>query len=198
MEEIFKEIEGYESKYLISNYGRIKSKNYHNTGRDEFLKIQTNRNGYQHISIWYKGETKMYSIHRLVWKTFKGEIPEGYEVNHMDENPSNNRLDNLNLLTHKENMNWGTCIERMASKLKGRKHSEETKQKMSKAGKGRYNEKNCKVVLQYDLNDNLIKEWPSGMEINRQLGFSRGSIAECCKGIRKTANGFKWKYLIIN
>lgn len=200
MREIFKDIKGYEGLYQVSNWGRVKSINYKRTGKEEIRKVQTNRFGYQSVSLWKDNKQKQFTVHRLVWTTFNGPVPIGYEINHMDENPSNNRLDNLNLLTHKENMNWGTLKERMSKTKKGTILSEETKAKIAKSliGKLVNHQGISKRVLQYTLDDEFVKEYPSTQEAARQTGFSGGSIRDCCRGIRRTHNGFKWKYLKIN
>ena len=51
-----------------------------------------------------------------------------------------------------------------------------------------------KSVLQYDLNDNFIREWSSPVDIKNELGFNSGNISSCCRGSVKSANGYKWKY----
>lgn len=61
--------------------------------------------GYFQVKINNGGKAKAEYVHRLVWKAFRGEIPEGYEIDHEDNNKSNNSLDNLNLKTRKDNMN---------------------------------------------------------------------------------------------
>lgn len=94
---------------------------------------------------------------------------------------------------------------------KGRKLSEETKQKISDSKKGRcyltdeqyrkigekirgiYNTKSSKPVLQYTLDGEFVKEWPSMHEAER-FGFSYRNISQCCKGEKKTHKGFIWKY----
>ena len=95
------------------------------------------------------------------------EIPEGYEINHIDENPLNNRLSNLNLLTHCQNMNWGTRNQRIKEKLSD-------------------------PVLQLTLDDVLVKEWSSMREAGRN-GFSQVCISKCCLGKQKKHRGFKWR-----
>lgn len=201
MTELFKTIPGYEGKYEVSNYGRVKSLNYNMTGKEQYRKVQTNRLGYQYISLWKDGKQNMRTVHSLVWEAFNGPVPEGYEINHMDENPSNNRLDNLNLLTHKQNMNWGTVRERMSKSNIGRKQSKETKEKRSKAmiGKLVNHPGISRRVFQYTLDGEYVNDYPSTQEAVRQNpGFSGGSIRECCRGIRKTHMGYKWNYMIIN
>lgn len=200
MTELFKAIPGYEGKYEVSNYGRVKSLNYNMTGKEQYRKVQTNKLGYQYISLWKNGKQYMRTVHSLVWEAFNGPVPEGYEINHMDENPSNNRLDNLNLLTHRQNMNWATVGERMSKSRTGRKMSEDTKMKKSKVmiGKMVNHPGISKRVFQYTLDDEYVNDYPSTQEAARQTGFSGGCIRECCSGVRKTHKGYKWKYLITN
>lgn len=118
MKETWKPILGYNGRYLVSNYGNIKSmihKDYPNgtlmspAGKDEpYLRVS--------ISKYLGGNTNRVSVHRAVWEAFNGKIPEGLQVNHIDEDKHNNHLDNLNLMTAKENTNWGTAIARRVEK----------------------------------------------------------------------------------
>lgn len=195
MDRIFKDVLGYENEYQVSNYAEVLNKK---TGR--LKKVQISKNGYKYIVLYKDGEPKNRTIYSLVWEAFNGPVPEGYEINHIDENPLNNRLDNLNLLTHKQNMNWGTVKERISKTQTGKKVSEETKMKMSKSRIGKLvnNDSLSRRVAQYTLDDEFVKEYPSTQEAARQTGFSGGNIRGCCNGIRKTCSGFKWKYLIIN
>ena len=172
--EIWKDIPNYEGLYQVSNLGRIKSLERidaigNRLLKEKFLKPRLNNNGYYRVSLWKQSIEKFYYIHRLVFEAFNGQIPENMQVNHINEIKADNRLSNLNLMTRKENINFGTGIERRAK---------------SKS----------KPVLQFDLNDNLIKEFPSLMQVYRELGFSFQYISACCKGKYKTADGYKWKY----
>ena len=76
----------------------------------------------------------------------------------------------------------------------GKHLSEEHKKKLSESHKGIFNTKRSKSILQYDLEGNFINEWPSTMEIERQLGCCNSHISACCKGKRKSAYGYKWRY----
>lgn len=180
--EEWKDIPEYEGLYQASNLGRVKSLERFRKGengclisvKERILKPSIKHNGRYRIQLCKQSIVKTYNVHRLVWSAFNGQIPQGYEINHIDENPSNNRLENLNLMTHKENINYGTRNERSAKK--------------------HINGKKSKPVLQYDLQDNLIKEFPSLMQVYRELGFSYGHIGDCCNGKLKTAYGYKWKY----
>ena len=166
--EIWKKIDGYEN-YEISNLGRVKSLNYHRTVKEQVLKPFKNNNGYLRVFLYENGKRKKYLIHRLVWEAFNGPIPEGYEVNHLSEDKMQNNLENLNLMSHKENMNFGTRNERTSKTL-------------------------SKPVIQYDLSGNVIKEYPSVIEVHRQTGYSQGHISSCCNGLLKTAYNYIWKY----
>ena len=154
--------------YKISNMGLVKSMNYKCTGKERILKPLKMKNGYLYVSLRIDGKTVTKSIHRLVWEAFNGPIPEGMQVNHINEDRTDNRLENLNLLTNKENCNWGT-----------------------------HNEKLSIPVVQYDLEGNVVENWVSAREVEKVLGFNHAHIGECCRGERLTANNFKWSYRYI-
>lgn len=165
--EIFKDIKGYEGLYQVSNLGRVKSLNYHREGREEVLNTGECR-GYLKVNLSKNGKVKTVKVHRLVATVFL-DNPEGKpEINHIDENKENNRVDNLEWSWHKDNCNHGTRNERV-----------------SKA--------QSKPVLQLTLDGDLIREWSSINECGRN-GFNRGAVCLCCLGERKTHKGFRWKY----
>ena len=131
--EIWKNIVGYEGKYQISNLGRVKSLKDRYGYRERILKPSTNKRGYKKVVLVKVGEKrKTFLVHRLVAEAFIPNPNNYSEVNHKDENPSNNNVDNLEWCTRKYNINYGTAIERATEKKKGYKHSEETKLKISK------------------------------------------------------------------
>ena len=171
--EIWKDIPNYEGLYQVSNLGRVKSlERIDALGRrveEKILKLWINRKGYYIVCLCKQSTKKWYMVHRLVYEAFNGQIPEGYEVNHINEIKSDNRLENLNLMTHKENVNFGTGIERSVKKR-------------------------SKVVLQFTLDNILVKEFLSTIQIERELGFSCGNIVNCCKGRYKQAYGYIWRY----
>ena len=172
--EIWKDIKGYEGLYQVSNFGRTKSLGNGKTHKTERILKTGGRRGYLFVILYNNGIRKQIMVHRLVWEAFNGKIPEGYEINHVDENVNNNRLDNLNLMTHKDNINWGVRNSLVKNKLTNRiDHS--------------------KKVYQYSIDGKLIKIWPSRMEIERQLGYSNVAICYCCNGKSKTAYGYVWK-----
>ena len=182
-EEIWKDIKGFEGLYRVSNLGRVKSLERFRKGKngslmtvkERILKPKLTHRGYYRVGLCKNSIVKLYYVHRLVWIAFNGPIPENIQVNHIDEKPSNNSLSNLSLVTPKENINYGTRNERAGKVLKNRKDL-------------------SKPVLQFDLQDNFIKEYPSTKQVERELGFSQGNIVNCCKGKLKTAYNYKWKY----
>ena len=100
--EIWKDIEGYEGLYQVSNQGRVKSLDYHCTGKERTLKQQITR-GYYQVRLCKNGEQKFYRVHRLVAKAFVSGYKDGYVVNHIDENKTNNHYTNLEWVTYREN-----------------------------------------------------------------------------------------------
>ena len=91
----------------------------------------------------------------------------------------------------------------MSQKAFGRVYSDESKQKMSQSKQGKkfaedkkinMKGKRCKPILQFDLENNFVKEWDSFKDITTNLGFHNSGLCFCCKGIQNTAYGFKWKY----
>ena len=185
--EIWKDIKGFEGLYQASNLGRVKSLERFRKGKngslasvkEKILKSYMLNSGYYIIGLTKQSILKFYYVHRLVWESFNGSIPEGYEINHLNEKKFDNRLENLNLMTHRENINYGSRTERSAKKrsiiLKNRKDL-------------------SKPVLQFTLEDILIKEYPSTKQVERELGFGQGNIVNCCKGRCKQAYGYIWRY----
>lgn len=128
--EIWKQIDSHPD-YQVSNLGRVKSLKF---GKERILK-PANSTGYSLVDI--DGETK--SVHRLVALAFIPN-PEGKsEVNHIDEDGLNNCANNLEWLTHEENVNHGTRNERASKANKGQKRSEDFKRRMSEYKKGNQN-----------------------------------------------------------
>ena len=176
--EEWKDIPNYEG-YQASNLGRVKSLERIDARghrlKEKILKPQMLNNGYYQVMLWKESIGKWYLVHRLVWEAFNGQIPEGLQVNHINEVKADNRLSNLNLMTHKENMNYGSRTERSRNKQINRKDQ-------------------SKSVLQFTLDNILVKEYPSIQQIYRETGFSQGNICGCCNGKYKQMYGFKWEY----
>ena len=173
--EEWRDVVGYEGRYQVSSTGRVKSLKRKDclgrTIRERMLKPCDNGRGYLYISLSDgTGEHKRHYIHRLVGEAFVPNPLEKEDVNHKDENPSNNHASNLEWLTHKENLNYGMRNERVAKA-------------------------NSKPVAQYTKDGAFIKVWGSAAEVKRQLGFNHSNIIQVAKGNRKTACGFIWRYV---
>ena len=146
-------------------------------------------------------------LHRIIWMVANGcDIPNGYHIHHIDGNKLNNSIYNLELIDEKthisEHKKGKKHSEETRNKIseshKGKIFSEETKKKISESNKGKifseeHIRKLSKQVAQYTLDGELNKVWNSAMEAERN-GYNQGHISECCQGKRKTHKGFIWKY----
>lgn len=140
--------------------------------KGKLIKQYVGKNGYMHITLSKNGEVYTFDSHRLIYEAFYGEIPEGYQVNHKNEIKTDNRIDNLELLTPKENTNYGTGIERM---------------KKSKS----------KIVYQYTINNELVAVYESTKQAAIKNGYDQATISACARGKKhcNTYKGYKWSYV---
>lgn len=199
MIEIWKDIPGYEGKYQVSNRGEVKSLNYRGSGELKLLKQNTDKNGYKQVSLYKNGKRKNHFVHRLVAMAFLPNPNNLSIVNHKDENPSNNNVNNLEWCTQEYNLNYGTRNERASKSKKGKSFSEEHKKKLSESLKGKYKGKdspNAKPILMYDREGNFIRRFDCIRDANEYFGKDRdcSSICNCLKGRTKTIYGFIFKY----
>lgn len=207
MEE-WKDVEGYEGKYQISNECRVKSLNYHQQKIEKILKIYTNNKGYKYVVLNDKG-SKTHFIHRLIAKAF---IPNPNNlpcINHKDENPTNNSIENLEWCTYEYNNTYNNrhlkCAKKISESSKGKHHTEETKKKISDLIKKKFENgaviwnkglpsHKRKRVIQYNQNMQIVKVFESVRNASLETNFHIGGIIDCCKGRRQTFKGFIWKY----
>lgn len=176
MEEIWKDVKGYEGLYQVSNLGRIKNK------KDYIIKPELNKNGYKYMPLYKNNKRRRELLHRIVATAFIKNTNNLPQVNHIDGNKSNNKVDNLE---------WCSCSYNLkeAYRLKLR---EIVRPMLGKKGALC---PNSKKINQYDLNGNFIKLWHSTMDIERELKIDHSSISSCCKYERyKTAGGYIWRY----
>ena len=181
MQEIWKDIKGYEGLYQVSNLGRVKSlkflsnvhKKYYD--REKILKTGKDIRGYDVVILCRNGVQKGFKVHRLVAEAFIPNPNDLPQVNHIDENKENNCVSNLEFCTNKYNSGYGTRNERISKTMTN-------------------NSKISKKVNQYDKQGNFIKEWVSLQEAGRQTKINVRNICSCCKGKYKTAGGYIWKY----
>ena len=159
MIEELKDIKDYEGEYAITRDGRVWSYK-----SNKFLKPKL-VGGYHQVNLYKDKKRKNYFIHRLVAEAFIPN-PKGLpQVNHKDEDKSNNCVENLEWCDAKYNANYGTRTERAAKKLSKPVYCEE-----------------------------LDKIFRSGAAAGRELGLDPSSILKCCKGKRKTIGGYHWMY----
>lgn len=189
MKEEWKDIKGYENYYQISNLGRIKSSIWFNgheyIHREKILKPQNNK--YLTVRLAKNKKIKQYTIHRLVAIHFIENKENKPYVNHIDGNKHNNRVDNLEWCTAKENTNHAYnngLIKKITNKKK-----EAILNNVKKAWG-----KNRKRVRQYDLKGNLIREYKSVSEAGKINNIPFSNISNCCRKNVHTAGGYIWKY----
>jgi hypothetical protein len=184
--EVWKDIEGYEGLYQVSNIGRVKSlKRYvqNHSGASYLVperikkasekKERDKKQGYMSISLYKNNKGKSFYVHRLVAEAFV-ENPDNKEtVNHINGDKHDNRAYNLEWCSYAENN-----AHAVKTGLNDSSH--------------RRNRKGSMSVAQYDENMNLIAVYPSMREAERQTGIDCRSIS---LGIRKSwkYGGFIWK-----
>ena len=190
MEEIWKDIEGYEGKYEVSNFGRVKSlprthdisreKNgsftYHR--KEKVLTPRIDKYGYLHVNL-YDNEQRMkrHSVHRLVAGAFIPNPDRLPTVNHKDEDKQNNRVDNLEWMSVSANNQYGT-------------HGYGQRALMAAE-----NARKRKAVVQLDMDGREVNRFVSLNEASRVTGISLGSIGKCVKGKHQSAGGYRWRYI---
>lgn len=169
MKEIWKDIKDYEGLYQISNFGRLrKVKN-----KIQIIKPTKCTNGYLEYALWKNGKRKVFLAHRLVAEYFIDNTNNFPEINHIDENIENNIVSNLEWVTSKYNANYGT------RNIKCREA----------------NRKNFKRVIQYDLENNIIKQFECINDAAKSVNGDCSFISRVCKGKQKTAYGYIWKFI---
>ena len=168
MQEQWKKIAGFEG-YEVSNLGRVRSFNrrWHLMDKPHLLGQITIKGGYKVVRLNSNAiKNKGYLVHRLVFAAFIKPIPEGYEINHKDADPKNNALDNLELCTHKESVNYGEGIAKRAAAL----------------------ERPCLGIAP----DGRKHIFSSPKEAAKFVGTTRAMIYAIQSGVKKTIHGWKF------
>ena len=156
-----KDVVGYEGLYAVTSCGKVYS--YKNK---KFLKPKCDGHGYLRVGLYKDGHQKWYMVHRLVAMAYIPNTDNLPQINHKDENKENNCLQNLEWCDASYNINYGTRNKKVSNSKKI-------------------------PILQYDLNGNFIREWPSATDVGLEV---QSHICDCLKGNRKSAYGFKWFY----
>ena len=173
-EEVWRDVKGYEGLYQVSNMGRVKSlgrkDRFGRVIKERILEPAVTHNGYLRVGLHVDGKRKMLRVHRLVCEAFHENPDNKSEVNHVNEDKTDNRACNLEWSTRTENCNHGSRNERVAKAL-------------------------SKPIGQFSLDGKLIKVWQSACEARRQTGFDQGYVGAVARGKFKQAYGFIWKYV---
>lgn len=200
--EIWKDIKCYEGKYQVSNLSNIKSLNYNNTGKEKILSQFTTKRGYKRVMLYRNGKPKPFLVHRLVAEAFlvNDDPVNKTQINHKDENPNNNKVENLEYCTVKYNNNYGNHKKRLSESQKGRTFTEEHKRKLSENHADFTGTKNPRTKKVQCLNNGMI--FDTVTEAAKWSSTHRNCIAKQIKGNQKTAGknpvtGEKlmWKYI---
>lgn len=173
--EIWKPVVGYEGKYEVSNLGNVASLNYRNTGKRNLLSPTKRSNGYYCITPLIKGRKCNMPVHRLVGKAFIPNPENKPQINHIDGNKLNNRV---------ENLEWCTCSENTL-------HAVKMGLKVMPIGEG---STSSKTVYQYTKDGIFIRAYGSTTEAERITGIHSCNIGQCCRGYLRTSGGFIWSY----
>ena len=183
VKEEWKDIAGYEGLYQISNFGHVKS--LHSNGR--VLKLHEDKGGYLTVCLFWKCKYKCCKVHRLVASAFIANPENKPTVNHIDGNKKNNRVDNLEWATHKENIVH-------ANKTGLRHVTDAQRQAASENGKKTCHRNRPKRAVFYRKNAVRV-QFESAHDAARAVGGSPSPIIKCCKGKKKTYKGFEWGYV---
>ncbi len=176
MEEKWVDVIGFTGFYEVSDLGNIRSldrieycpsKGYRRRNGRMLKPIL--RNNYRCIMLCKNGIKKWYKMSRIVYSSFNGEIPNGYEINHINETTTDDRLCNLNAMTHRDNCLWGTRLNRI-----GKTHK--------------------KPVTQILPDGTEFFSYFSATDAANGNSALRKHITDCCIGRRKTAGGYYWRY----
>ena len=165
--EIWKDVPWYDGKYQVSNMWRIISNYHRNKIRVKFLSLYYDKDWYTRVHLYHNKIHRYYRLHRLVMLSFFWE--SNLTVNHKNWIKKDNRLENLEYCTHKENI-----LHRY---------------------KVLWHKWRPKKVLQYNLKWDIVKEYSSITVAMNETNIDKSSIIKCCKLKAKTAGWYVWRYL---
>jgi hypothetical protein len=170
MKEEWRDIKGYEGRYQISNYGKVKSLK---TNREKKAFLQ--KFGYLKVQLYDGKKARNYFVHRLVAQAFIPNYNNLREINHKDEDKTNNSVTNLEWCDRSYNVKYGKRIDVFRKRMTNHPSV-------------------SKVIQCFDFKGNLISTYPSANEASRQTKIPATSIRGCAEGLLTHAGGFKWEY----
>lgn len=178
MKEEYRPIVGYEGYYEVSNLGNIRSckrviidRRCKRLLKSKPIVQKDDTHGYLIVVLWKNNKSKKYKVHRLVAQTFIPNPNNFRDINHKDENKYNNNVANLEWISHKANLNYGSRNERA-------------------------NITRSKKVGQYIKGTNkLLATYINAYIAEEQTGICECNISACCRNKRKTAGGYCWKFM---
>ncbi len=185
MIEKWKDIQGYEGMYQVSNMGRVKSleritkfknRDYTRIEQEKILTPAKHHKGYLKAQLRKNGKNKAFFIHRLVAQSFIPNPENKSTVNHKNGIKTDNRVENLEWMSNQENM----------------KHAYDNNIRNN----DKVSEAKWKKVAQYSLDGQLIKIYDSVKQaVEENKGFRQSGISSCARGTYKTSHGYVWKYI---
>ena len=157
-------LEGYNDYEIYPETGQVFSYK-----RNKYIGAK-GKNGYYRVTLTSdEGVVWRTYIHRVIWFAVNGDIPDGMQVNHIDEDKNNNSISNLNLMTPKENINYGT-------------------------GKERKTRSQSKPVV--GIKDGMIVLCFQSVNDASRNGYASSRVSACCNGIQKKKyKGYKWRFV---
>lgn len=175
MEEIWKPIVGWEGLYEVSNLGNVRSVDRYVMQRDyvrfckgKMLKPTLHKTNYYIVTLRNSGIQKVSKVHQLVMNTFNPKPSnQKLEINHIDGDKKNNRLENLEWCTHKENLQHASKHHLLSL---------------------------YRPINQYDINGNFIKRWDSMKEARDYYGYGINSLRNACKRKSGIHKNYIWRY----
>lgn len=179
--EIWAWIDGYEGQYMVSTFGRVISieriRGNHSKKqnvRKKIKKLSDNGHGYKFVNLWKDNKEEKKYIHRLVAMAFIPNPENLPQINHKDEDKSNNRIDNLEWCNQKYNINYGTFRTR-------------SKSTMLRNG-------NNRGIDVYDMNGKFIKTYVFSNEVCKEYGINRRVLYDVCNGITRSVKGHRFVF----
>lgn len=175
--ETWRAVKGYEGMYEVSNMGRVRTlhtnDSYPRDREGRVLCAQLDNRGRYSVALCKNGKCKRMQVHRLVAMAFLPN-PNNYPVvNHKDENPQNNTVENLEWCTTKYNLHYSNVPKKMkAAAVK----------------------KQQKAVLMYDKKGNFIREFESATKAAEYVGDFQQNVSKNCYGQTKSVKGYSFKF----